>query len=418
MWKSAIKLSKDRLFKNTGWMLTSEAIAKISRLLTVVAMAALLSPNEFGIAALAVACHELIRVFSRAGAGARVIQCNDKDLPTIAGNASFLQWATCSALAAAQFYSADAIGHFYSTPDLALLLKIMAITYLCYPLVAIKVFMVQRQNSMRYFALGCAACLTIDNLSTVILLLLDVGILSVAYAKVLSAFAWVCIFGCNRVKTHFPRFNLTVMPSLALLTINIFATESLRVLRSQIDILVAARLLPPELFGLYSFAKNAGVGLTQSIVTAYISGLYPYLCEQYRSGAQAIAKVKAFQYCAGISSLFIIQCVLAPLYIDLCFADRWKASSQLVIILCLSGIPAIFTDTFAMMLRAQNRAFNEALLLLYCVSTLGIMLLIFQPGTAIALATTVTITSFLWCAPLLLSWFLGRTNYSTVIANH
>ncbi|MCX5691088.1 MAG: polysaccharide transporter, partial [Planctomycetota bacterium] len=64
------------LLKNIGWMLASEGVSRASRLITIIALAAFLTISEYGIAMLALACHELFRVFMRAGAGPNTGPCS------------------------------------------------------------------------------------------------------------------------------------------------------------------------------------------------------------------------------------------------------------------------------------------------------------------------------------------------------
>jgi len=393
---------RDKLLRNTGWMLVSEAIAKVSRIITILAMANLLSPALFGIASLAIVCHELIRVFSRAGAGATVIQCDEEQLPKIAANASLLQWLMCTTLTVAQVLAAPAIAHFYQEPALQPLLTIMAFTYLCYPLVSIKVFMLQRENRMQYFALGNAVSVSVDNLSIVLFLLLGEGIYAIAYAKVVTAIVWVFIFGSVRIGNYWPKFHRHVFFRLVAISSHIFSTEVLRVLRAQIDILIAGKLLSPELFGLYSFAKNAGVGLSQSIITAYIAGLYPYLCERFRAKHTAQAMIKSIKYAGILSLLFVVQALLAPIYVNLLFHSQWSTAASLVSILCLAGIPAIFVDTSAMLFRAGNKTLIEAALIFYCVLIMAMVLVFAAPTTPVGLALATSLSSALWLIPLAL----------------
>ncbi|WP_075187222.1 oligosaccharide flippase family protein [Teredinibacter haidensis] len=403
-------LIADKLFRNTSWMLITEAVAKVSRLITVIAMAACLSPEIFGIACLALACHELIRIFSRAGAGAVVIQCGHAELSETAGNASLLQWCVCVALTLLQFLAAESIADFYQQQELKPLLQIMAITYLCYPIVAVKVFMLQRENRFRYFSLANAVTVSVDNLSIAVFLLLDQGVFSVAYAKIITAVCWVVIFGVASVKTYAPAFKASLFFPLAKTSSHIFAAEGLRVLRAQLDVLIAARLLDPLAFGYYSFAKNAGVGLSQSIITAYISGLYPYVCEQLRRGMGPQVLRKSLTFAAAISLVFVAQSLLAPVYIALLFPQKWESSAALVSILCITGVSAIFTDTFSVFLRARRETLREVFLIAFTVVSAALAIILVQPSTSLALAWVTLLASFSCLLPLLLQLKIFHSN--------
>ncbi|WP_320821664.1 oligosaccharide flippase family protein [Reinekea sp.] len=388
--------TSNRLFQNTSWMMLSEGLAKLSRIITVIAMASLLAPFDYGIATLALACHEIIRVFGRAGSGARVIQCAQHELERISRNASLLQWLVCGLITVLQIIFSRVIADFYQHPELAPLLSIMALTYLFYPMVSIKIFMLQRLNRMKYFGLANAACISIDNLAIVCFLALGHGVFAVAYAKVLTACAWVLLFGLANVPSARPGYQAHVFWPLAAYSGKIFGSETLRVLRSQADVLIAGRLLSPELMGLYSFAKNAGVGLGQSLINAFLSGLYPYICEQIRQGNAQLAARKSILYALAISSVFIAQALAAPIYVPLLFGDLWQGAAYLVTILCLSAIPALLVDTRAFFYRANNRPLDETKLTLVCVLITVFTLAIVAPESPQTLALCTTLASLSW----------------------
>ena len=99
---SRLKQPPSTLVKNAGWLLSVEGVAKISRVVTILCMAALLTPVDYGIVILAVAFHDLFRMLMRSGTGNQVIQCQESDLPAFARNAAALQWAFCIGIAALQ----------------------------------------------------------------------------------------------------------------------------------------------------------------------------------------------------------------------------------------------------------------------------------------------------------------------------
>jgi len=64
---------------NVSWMFLSEIISRFSRLFTLFVLASYFSDVEYGTAMLAIVWHELFRVFTRLGFGARIIQCKECD---------------------------------------------------------------------------------------------------------------------------------------------------------------------------------------------------------------------------------------------------------------------------------------------------------------------------------------------------
>lgn len=393
--------ANSRFLSNISWMLGAELLAKVSRVVTVIAMAAYLPVVSYGVAMLALALYEIIRVFSRAGAGAKVIQCNDEDLERYSQNASALQWIVCLALAALQIACAKVIAAFYQLPDLELLLTLLALTYLGFPIVSIKVFQVQRSNNLKYFAVANAVVLSVDNLMIVAGLLAGLGVYAVVLAKFAAVFTWVVFFTFARYPTIRPQIHWPTFKYLSAYSLRIFMSDLSRIARTQIDVIIAGKLLTPELLGLYSFAKNSGVGLAQSLINAYSQALYPHLCKQLKVSSQWQVARSALSTSALTATLFIIQAALAPWYVTVLFDQQWHDAGALVAILCLPSCFAILVDTRGFFFRASGNTHSEFWLLLSTVLCSAAVILVTQPQSAIELAYTTLFASVLWLVPIL-----------------
>jgi PST family polysaccharide transporter len=142
-----------RLLNNTSWLMATEIAAKISRLLVILALAASLGVVEYGTVMLALACHEIFKLILRPSAGAQIIQCTEKQLPKYARNGAVLQWLVCIMLASAQALLATPISEFYDNPAISKMISLMAVVYLFYPIVSIKIFLIQRQGNMRFHSI-------------------------------------------------------------------------------------------------------------------------------------------------------------------------------------------------------------------------------------------------------------------------
>ncbi len=390
------------LILNTSWMLASEGMSRATRLITIIALAAYLTSADYGSAMLALAVHEILRVLMRAGAGPKVIQCTEAELPLLASNAASLQWIICLGLGAIQLLTAHVVAQIYKNEQLTALLQIMALSYVFYPMVSTRVFMLQRTHQIKYFSLRSGVCIMAENLGCALMLYLGFGIYSVAYAKIISAIAWVLCFYAAPVKNYGISFNIDIICTLGRYSGNILGTETMRVLRAQLDMIIAGKLLSPELLGIYSFAKSAGIGLSQSLSAAYISVLYPHICKQQRNNPIGFKQAPIFLLSSAIALLFLLQAIIAPFYIQWLFSAHWHSSAALVSLLCLSAIPAIFIDTECNLLRAQSRIKYEFYICSYCVMVSAIGLLLLQPSTPMEFAIAVAITSSLWLTSLLL----------------
>lgn len=384
-----------QLGSNTGWLLGVELLAKVSRIVTIIALAASLTPLEYGTVMLALAAHEVIRLVLRSGTGAQIVQCDDKQLPLLAGNAYLVQWLFCLGLAAIQLALAQPIGAFYDNPDVSYLLILMALVYAIYPIVSVNVFLLHRANRMREFSLRNGACIIAENLSIAIFAVCGGGILAVAVGKWVFALGWLLSF----VRVSVPHFSVCFQwhrfTSLIHTSSQLVLTELTRSLRLHMDVFIAGRLLSPELFGLYSFAKNAGVGLTNSLSNAYTSALYPYVCRQQRQG-EALHSLWIYGAASLIGALFALQALAVPVYVPILFGEQWHAAQTTTAILCLVAIPTIWIDTLCTFKRAKAHYRSELHIRIFCLVVSAALLLITMPQTPVEVALTILFSSVLW----------------------
>jgi PST family polysaccharide transporter len=390
------------LFQNLSWMIVSEGMARASRLVTLFVLANQFSNRDYGLAMLALLIHELFRVFTRLGTGARIIQCDNSVLLSTLGNAATLQWCVTLLISTLQILLAELIANYYDYPELATLLKWMAIAHLCYPLVSVRIFESQRQNKLRYFGIASGICVSFENLCVALLATTGFGIYAIVYAKIAAAIAWVGLFWrlpslCSRCI-----FEAKSMRSLLAFSSQTLSSELTRTLRFQADSLIAARLLTPDMFGLYTFAKSAGLGIAQSFTMAYQVALYPYLCKQNRAGNGGIAFRKTWYVTLGICTLFAAQALLAPVYIELLFGQRWENAEFVSTLLCVIAIPTLIMDHAGLTLRANNQPARELLLIALCTTSLFVTLAIALPNSPQQMATYFLVSSITW---LTLLWF-------------
>jgi O-antigen/teichoic acid export membrane protein len=390
-----------RLLDNTTWLLLTEVAAKISRILVILALAAHLSAIEYGTVMLALACHEVLRLILRSGAGTQIIQCSEDKLKQYAKNGAILQWLVCLSLAGIQTVLAKPVGIFYNNPEVTQLLVAMASVYLLYPLVSIKVFLIHRASNMRFYSIRNASCILAENLTIAIFTIFDFGIMSIVYGKWVFGLLWVCLFYFAPVKHFGVGFQLSTFLLLCRTSGQLLLTELARALRMQLDMLIGARLLSPEMFGLYSFAKSAGVGLSQSLNNAFNSALYPYLCDKHRQGQLSQYIRWIYLVTTAVALLFLLQAVAVPFYVPLLFDQQWQQQYLVISLLCLAALSGLYVDTHCNILRSQGAYQYELYARFFCLFTSTLGLLIFQTETPEAFALVVLVSSTTWLLTLL-----------------
>ncbi|MFQ3265356.1 MAG: O-antigen/teichoic acid export membrane protein [Colwellia sp.] len=384
------------LLSNAVWLLSAEFIAKISRIFTIIVLAAQLSPLSYGTAMLALAFHDVFGLLLRAGVGSQLINCKPHQIESFAKNGIFIQWGICLIIAIGQWSSADFLSSLYDNNNIADLLKIMAVIYLFYPWVSIKISLLKRENKMRWFSIRNGLCVIIENVTIAIAALLGADILAVALGKIAFSICWLLFFSFSPVKSYGIGFKLSVIYQMLQTSGKIFNTEFLRGIRLYADTFIAGKLLTPELFGFYSFAKNAGIGLSQSINQVYIAALYPYLCKLARKGQLLEQQKIIFGISLLIGCLFIVQALIAPIYVPILFDEKWISVVPIITILCLVALPNLFLDIICCFQRAREQYHNETITRLICLLISFSALIVFSPSEPMEFAVVIFLSS-LFC---------------------
>ncbi|WP_440873964.1 oligosaccharide flippase family protein [Thalassotalea sp. PLHSN55] len=405
-----------QLCSNAAWLLSAELLAKLSRIVTIVVLAKALTPVSYGTAMLALAFHDMLALFLRAGVGAQIIRCAPEKLSRYAANGATIQWGICLLLATAQFLLADFFASLYNSPDIAKLLKVMALIYLLYPIVSINIFLLQRENKMRWFSIRSGLCVTAENLSIAAFALAQGDIMAIAYGKLVFAVLWLGCFYFAPVKHYGFAFNKATLGELLKASGHLFNSESLRTARMHADTFIAGKLLPLELFGLYSFAKNAGVGLSQSLGNVFNSALYPFLCKLERSGELNNQQQKIYVFATLVGLIFVAQALMVPIYVPLIFDEKWFSVIPVVTVMCLVALPSVIVDSYCSFMRAQANYSDETRARLVCLLINLLMLALVMPSQPMSLAMTLLISSLLWCLAIYLMPASKQKSYSFVLS--
>lgn len=346
------------LLRGLGAYASAEVLVRIVRLGTVVAIARKLSPELVGAAALALSLFELVRVLAGAGIGQRIIAATDDMLAATCNTAHRLFWIWCCCIAALQLAVAGVLA--FSHPGSALMLALLSGVYPMMPGGLVQVFLMMREGRLGETARIGATQTLADHVLTMALVLAwpdpETAAFAIVLPKLLTAPIW--LLAVRRARPWAPNAAAGNVPVAGFVRFGagVLATEMAVAARSQLDKLIIGALLGVKALGLYYFAFNAGLGITNSFVSAFATVLFPWLC-------RATGADRAERYRRGLLTglcLFlpvtIAQVALAPFYVPLVFGEKWAAASPLVAVLGLGALPMIAAAATTAWLRASERS--------------------------------------------------------------
>jgi len=383
--------------RNIGWLGSSEALIRVFRLVTTVALARFLSPEDYGLAALVLTTNEFVKVFASNGIGSKVIQAEEGELNRLLPAAYSLSWVVFIGLFFIQCLAAFPIAWFYHNNALILPIAVLALNYLSIPWAYIQVFLIQREGRLKIFALTNTIQVTADNLLALVFACLGFGMWSIILPKLLVGPLWVYLIRRNHPWRPSGGFTTEGWGELFQFGRNVLGVELLKTLRNNLDYLIIGRFLGVKALGVYYFAFNAGLGLSLGVINAINAALLPHLCAA--QGNRSEMAQRYFQSLRTITllvvPLVILQTSLAPFYVPLVFGAKWHEAIPLLMLICLSAIPRPYADAAAQLLVAINQPQWD---LWWGIAFTGIFtvgLLLGVQGGSLGVAVAVCLTHFL-----------------------
>lgn len=351
--------------RNFAWLVGSEGLVRITRLGTAVVLARYLSAAEFGVAALAIASHELLRLLAQNGFGLRLIRAREEQVDKLCNTLFVLNWAWSLGLFALQCVAGLVVADYYGVDDVKPMLIMLAAVYLTMPLGLTQMYRVHRQQRLKVTAWVDSSQVMADNVLTAALAIAGLGAWAIVLPKLVVAPIWVVGYRMADAWRFDRKKGFAPFREAFGDTRGILSSELARGMRAQLDVFVIGRVLGTELLGLYYFARNAGLGISLALLQAAMHAMLPKLGEVARRvgvGSELAAESLRILRIMLIVTLPIIaaQVLLAPVYVPLVFGGQWQPAIPVLMLLCLSAVPRIVGESMTQLTRAAGHAIVDA----------------------------------------------------------
>ncbi len=347
-----------QFIRNIGWLGAAELLNRFLRLGTTVTLARVLTPYDYGLAAVILTTQEIANVFTlRSGLGAKLIQAKAEDLDVLCNTAYWMNWILCIGMFCLQCLVAVPVAWFYGNNAVVLPICVIALNYLLLPTFAVQGSLIFRENRMNVPAICNALQSVIANTLTISLAILGFGFWSIVLPILLTLPVWVIVNRANHPWRPTGKFSLVRWRELADFAANFLGVELLTKMRANIDYLLVGRFLGIEALGLYYFAFNAGLGISLSVIQSFTWSLYPHLCE-VRDNLSAMRQryFKSLKTMALIIiPMVLLQSSLAPFYVPIVFSPKWVQAIPILVLICLSAIPRPFAEAASMLLQSNDK---------------------------------------------------------------
>ncbi len=242
---------KQKVMTGLAWSASGRLLAQLITWCVTIVIIRLLSPEDYGLMALAAVFVAFLALLNELGLGAAIVQRKDIDIPTLRSLfAIILLVSSCFYLI--MFFSAQLIADFYNDLRLVLLVKVLALEFLINAFAVIPRSQLLRDMKFRQIAIVDFSSVISGSIITLILALMGFGVWSLVWGTLTIRIISTLGFNIYQPIAFFPRINIYGMKSFVIFGGYVTFERILWYLYSSADTLIIGKVLGKELLGFYS----------------------------------------------------------------------------------------------------------------------------------------------------------------------
>ena len=330
---------KGKTIRSGAWLGISGGINQVLSFVRSVILARLLTPEIFGIMAIALIVVRFIEAFTRSGLEAALIQ-RQADFNEARDTAFtllvFRGLILCSVVMAAAPWIAD----FYEEQQLVFILAVMSSHFIFVGFNNINIIAKQKELDLRKYAYLDITVQVTSTIATVIIAYYTRSVWALVTGYLITAFLFASLsylFIPGR-----PRFGFNTQIAKELLSYGKFITGTSIILyiAGEMDNLVIGKILGMEALGYYVLAFTLANMVTTFLSRLLSGALFPAY-SKIQSDTEAVNRV--FKKSLVLLLNIIVPtavglAVLAPEIVRVIYGEKWAASVDPLIALCVFGM--------------------------------------------------------------------------------
>jgi O-antigen/teichoic acid export membrane protein len=385
---------RGRILSGLAWKVASQVFDQGSRIAVALVLARLLTPHDYGLAAMVLVFSSLVVIFADLALGAALVQ--RRELSETDRSTVFWTSAAVGVLfSAAGIALSGPIAAFYGEPDVQPLFAAFSVGFAVTALGTTQKALLSREMAFRSLELRVMAGTAVGGVLGVWLALEGFGAWAIigqqlAIAGVSTLLLWVL----SPWRPGFT-FSFATLRSFGGFSASVFGTRMLFYLNRNADNVLIGRFLGPAALGVYAVAYNVMLAPLSRIAQPVVEVLFPAfsrmqddrqrLASAWLRGNRLIGALTI----PGMLGLIVV----APEFVSVVLGDRWTEATPVIQILAWVGLIQSLQRLNSSILMACDRA---GTLLRYSVVVLVASLAAFVLGLnwgIVGVATAYAISS-------------------------
>ena len=307
--------------------------------ITFIILSRLLSPEAFGLVALATAFTVFIELFLDQGFGSAIVQRKDLE-PEHLDTAFWLNVLTSILMTGGLIVVSGLLGALFDEPRLASVLRWLSITLILSGLSSTQISILQRKLAFKEFAIRSMVANAVGGVVGISMAFAGYGVWSLVGQDLAGGLVRAVILW--RASDWRPGFKVSKRHYKELVTFgaSIVGNNALTVLMKRSDDLLIGYFLGPTLLGFYTIGYQLLVIIIRLVTEVTNSVAFPAFSRiQHQPERMRHAFYQVTQYTSVFAfPVFIGLATLAPELVPAVFGEKWAPSIPVMQVLSLIGI--------------------------------------------------------------------------------
>lgn len=338
--------------RGAAWSAVSSIVLRLGSLVVGIVLARLLTPEQFGVYAVALTVQSVLSTVSDLGLSSDLIRSEEpeKIAPTIA-TLGLVSGATMTLVTAA---TSTSVAGLLGSPEAAPAISILAFTLVLGSISLVPYSMLMRRFQQRAMFLVGAVDFVVSTTVTLVLIFFGFGVMGLALGRVAAQVVSSTMqFFLARVRPRYGLDRTRLKPILAfgvpIATANLLAWGLLNV-----DNVILARMVGVTALGYYVLAFNISSWPMNALSQSVRAISMPYF-SRADGPSGGLATVVAIGWAGALPAGGVLAVLSAPL-ISVLYGDRWLAAAPVLAALGIYGALRVVFDIFTGFLYARGRA--------------------------------------------------------------
>jgi O-antigen/teichoic acid export membrane protein len=328
-----------RFTRGLGWKFASQIVDQGSRAAMVVILARLLTPEQYGVAGMALIFSGLALIFTDLSLGGALVQratITQRDRST-----TF--WTTTAAgllVTLLAFFGAPLVAKLFGEPQVQTLFRAVAITFCLSAMSATQVALLTRDMNFRGLELREMCGGLTRAITAIACAAAGLGAWSIiAGAIAASIVSLVALWTASAWRPSF-EYSLASLRDLGSYGANMFGSRLLGYMTENADNLLVGRFLGSAALGVYSIAYNAMLVPLMRIAWPVQQVLFPALSriQHDRKQAATLWLRTVTGTTALIMPIVVGITVIAPEAVSTVLGNRWMSVAPILRLLCIGAL--------------------------------------------------------------------------------